>query len=1373
MNILAWLPKKFNVYSFLIMTWLQRLSHLKLSAKLIVGFSVILGLSITVNIFAILRLQQVQDVAIEISENWMPSIYTVSDINTNTSNIMILQQQHIFALSEVEMAAIERQMDDIKALVNEYDKKYTSLLKKRSEQFKDEESVKRSGQLFDLYKETFMRYMAENEAIVDSSRMNNKEEAKEKLRDDSYKAFEECNQLLSQLTQDNLNGGAEAAKRSTEIYMSSRLLIFLSMIVSVVISIVVAVVIFLNLLRQIGGEPRDIALITRRVSEGDLTMAFDKLGTGMYSSIRLMVETLREVAEITNNIAKGDFARRVRVKSEKDLLAVSINQMIDNFKTIINQAKIIARGDYNVNINLRSESDELGAALQLMTDSLRKNKQESTEQDWIKDGINRLGQELSGNLSLKELCQKAITFLARYSDSGSGVIYVYDKEAEILKLYASYAFTERNALANHFKFGEGIVGQVALERSPILLRNIRRGETFIASGLIEEPPLNVYALPLVFESELYGVLEMSSFEVYTLLKREFLEQAGRNVGTYLYSVQQTDKVKGLLAISEEATRSAEARAKEIEHVNAKLEEQRKELQNKSEELRKRNDSLILAKEELDRRAEQLELSNKYKSEFLANMSHELRTPLNSIIMLSKMLGKNEQRNLSEKDVKKSQIIHKSGEELLRLINDILDLSKIEAGKMVIHPTVFSSNEILSDMHDLFHTLTQEKGIQFHLQDEAKINLFTDRDRLAQVLRNFLSNAVKFTKKGSITLKVALHPQNSSLAMLSVIDTGIGIPKNKQQVIFEAFKQADGTTSREYGGTGLGLSIARELAKLLQGRIELESEPTKGSNFTLVLPIRINEDGISEEEIKNNSVVIVKDAAYDKQIEKTNQFSVSEVLDNIKPSTGRTHNEKTDSQDEQTTALSENVKLRADDDRNNLKDEDKIILIIEDEIQFAESMAEVIRNERIKVIIAMSGAEGIDFAKKYKPKGIILDLGLPDMDGSEVLRQIKSVRELRHIPVEIISARDKDMSLLGKGAIGFLQKPVDEHLLRNAMNEIVNFGAKSIKDLLIVEDDDMQLHALTELLRADDIEVQGVRTQAEAIAEIQKGIYDAAIVDLGLREGSGYDICTYINENYPKVAVIIYTGRSLTASEEKKLRKAAQSIILKTQDNDEKLKDEVSLFLHRMERNFDKEKLQKHIKNKEDDVQQTLPAAFEDEYKEDGSYHSDDLDNSTSIEERIEKAVAEKIKIQQATGKIPIEKVYSEAEAAKLIKNKNVLVVDDDIRNIFVIASALENFEANILEALNGKEAIDVLTEERVDLIMMDTIMPEMNGLDAIKAIRANPKLKHLPIVAITGKAQEEDRLECLAAGANAYIPKPVDYEQLLQTVCIWIGKKVE
>ncbi|TAF31840.1 MAG: response regulator [Cytophagales bacterium] len=1347
------------------MTLLQRLSHLKLSAKLIIGFSVILGLSITVNIFAIIRLQQVQDVAIEISENWMPSIYTVSDINTNNSNMMILQQQHIFALSEVEMAAIERQMDDIKALVGEYDKQYTSLLKKRSALFGDDESVKRSGQVFELYKENFMRYMAENEAIVDSSRLNNKEEAKEKLREDSYKVYEECNQLLSQLTQDNLMGGAEAAKRSTEIYMSSRLLIVVSMIISVIISIVVAVVIFLNLLKQIGGEPRDIAFITRQVSEGDLTMRFDKLGTGMYSSIRQMVETLREVAEITNNIAKGDFARRVRVKSEKDLLAVSINQMIDNFKTIVNQAKIIARGDYNVNINLRSDGDELGAALQLMTDSLRKNKQESAEQDWIKDGINRLGQELSGNLSLKELCQKAITFLARYSDSGSAVIYVYDKEAEVLKLYASYAFTERNALANHFKFGEGIVGQVALERSPILLKNIRRGETYISSGLIEEPPLNAYAIPLIFEQALYGVLELSSFEAYTLLKRDFLEQAGRMVGTYLYSVQQTDKVKGLLAISEEATRSAEARAKEIEHVNAKLEDQRKELQNKSEELRKRNDSLILAKEELDRRAEQLELSNKYKSEFLANMSHELRTPLNSIIMLSKMLGKNEQRNLSDKDVKKSQIIYKSGEELLRLINDILDLSKIEAGKMVIHPTVFTSTEILSDMHDLFHTLTQEKGIALNLEDNAKINLFTDRDRLAQVLRNFLSNSVKFTKKGSITLRVAPHPTNNALAMLSVIDTGIGIPKNKQQVIFEAFKQADGTTSREYGGTGLGLSIARELAKLLQGRIELESEPGKGSNFTIVLPIRINEDGISEEEIKNNNIVVVKDAAYDVQIEKANTFSTTDSLDKLKNTAAvREHKETIPTPTAQTT------QRKAEDDRHNIKEYDKVILIIEDELQFAESMAEVIRNERIKVVIAMSGAEGIEFAQKYKPKGIILDLGLPDMDGSEVLKKIKSIKELRHIPVEIISARDKDMSLLGKGAIGFLQKPVDEHLLRNAMNEIVNFGAKAVKDLLIVEDDTDQLEALQELLRADDIEVKGVKTQAEAIAEIQKGIYDGAIVDLGLKEGNGYELCTYINENYPKVPVIIYTGRSLSIAEEKKLRKAAQSIILKTQDNDEKLKDEVSLFLHRMERNFDKEKIHKHVKSTEEEQ---TPEAFKDEYKEDGSYHSDDLEPTVSIEERIEKAVAEKIKLQQAAGKGGLPSQFSEAEAAKIIKNKNVLVVDDDIRNIFVIASALENFEANILEALNGKEAIDVLSEERVDLIMMDTIMPEMNGLDAIKAIRANPKLKHLPIVAITGKAQEEDRQECLAAGANAYIPKPVDYEQLLQTVCTWIGKRVE
>lgn len=1346
----------------------------RLSTKLIGGFSLILILSIAVNLFAIFKLSQVQDVAVEISENWMPSIYEISAISANTSDHMIRQQQHIFALSEIEMSEYEGLMRLDKENITRSEKNYKKLLQEREdlltkriseteEDNPDLKELKQNKSNFELFQKDYQQYLEASEKIKQLSRYNNKEEAKEKLREYSFLSFESSNQTLNEIIFDNFENAKEAAKRSEEIYTNSSRWIISFTMFSILVSIVVAYLIVKNTQKQIGGEPSDIAEVARRVSAGDLTMKFNDTQSeeSIYSSVKKVVENLREVSNITNNIAKGDLSRRIEVKSSNDLLAISINQMIENFKNIINQAQVIAKGDYTVNVKERGEEDELSAALQLMTESLRTNKIETFEQNWIKDGINQLAQQLSGNLLSLELSRKAINFISRYTESAQGVMYLVDNYSSKLKLNASYAFTERSGLSNEYKIGEGLVGQVGLERSPILLKNIRRQDMSLSTGTVEEPPTHVYAFPLVFEYELYGVIELASFEPFTQLKQEFLQQAANTIVTYIYSVLQTDRIKGLLATSEEATRSAQARAQEIEQANARLEVQQGELQEKSEELRRRNESLILAKEELDRRAEQLELSNKYKSEFLANMSHELRTPLNSIIMLSKMLSKNEKNSLVEKDVKKAKIIYKSGGELLRLINDILDLSKIEAGKMVINPVEFANKEIITDMNDLFQGIAQEKGIEFITEDKTKSYIYSDKERLAQILRNFLSNAFKFTKKGHVKLSIADHDENHY--RFSIIDTGIGIPKDKQQIIFEAFKQADGTTSREYGGTGLGLSIARELTKLLQGHIELDSEAGKGSTFSIILPKRLDEE-LAEKEDR-----------------------VTVVVKNLE--TGR--NKPTVQKRLPRKLIREDI----EDDRNNILKNDNVILIIEDEVQFAESMAEVLHSQNIKTLIAQSGEEGIDLAMQYKPSGIILDLGLPDIDGTDVLRKLKSYKELRHIPIEIISARDKDNDLLATGAFGFLQKPIDENVLKTAMADMLRLSHKKVKDLLIVEDDESQMEAIKELIIGDDVKVKGVKSQTEAIDAIENGTFDGAIVDLGLKDGSGQEVCKYINENHPNIPVIIYTGKTLSHDEEKNLRKAAQSIILKTRDTDEKLREEVALFLHRMEEEIEKET----PKNTNENGQKTRTAELAEsllaELQVDKELEellpkrtkTDKLDktNKGKNTEKLEGDVPPRSLTRNSINEDMNEeddddeqnnsnfsKEISKEEAIKLIKNKTILVVDDDIRNIFVIASALETYEAQILEAMNGQQAIDMLREEDIDLVLMDSVMPEMNGLDAMRAIRQDEDLKHYPIVAITGKAQEEDKQECFDAGANDYIVKPVDYDQLIYTVCKWIGKRV-
>jgi CheY-like chemotaxis protein/nitrogen-specific signal transduction histidine kinase len=804
----------------------------------------------------------------------------------------------------------------------------------------------------------------------------------------------------------------------------------------------------------------------------------------------------------------------------------------------------------------------------------------------------------------------------------------------------------------------------------------------------------------------------------------------------------------------------------------------------------RNDSLISAKAELDRRAEELELSNRYKSEFLANMSHELRTPLNSIIMLSKMLAKNDKSGLGEKEVKKAQIINKSGEELLRLINDILDLSKIEAGKMSIHTSNFGTKDFTEDMQDFFEGIASDKKLKFIIDDRVQSAIFSDKERLYQIIRNFLSNAFKFTKEGSVTLAVTHEPEPGKIR-ISVKDTGIGIPEDKQEVIFEAFKQADGTTSREFGGTGLGLSIVRELTKLLQGHIELESDSGAGSTFSLIIPAKIDEEQIDEEGIPvsikkaNNTYASSKSIV---QIKRAGQKTVNKEIKNDKKTLGSPQPD-----------LNPNSELAAknfNDDRRSIRKGDKVVLIVEDEQQFAESMSEVIQSEGYKTIIANTAKDGLELAKQFLPDGIILDLGLPDMDGEDALKLYKSVKEIRHIPIEIVSARDKDNSLLSKGAIGFLQKPIDENALKSVMSNIQKMQKKTIKDLLIVEDDEAQLLALNELLKGDDIKVVGVRSKADAISSLSTADFDAAIVDLGLKDGNGYEVCTFISDNYPNTRVIVYTGKNLKPSEEKKLKKATQSIILKTKDAEEKLRDEVALFLHRMETELDVQNLQRDpVVEKFADPNQTLvkdiapPVIPVDEMEmpnpetidrktisiaelllkelddEEDKEMSNKMQNIDISEHKKTNSNDSNSENEQTNEPMEFRKKYSDQEAAPIIKNKNILVVDDDVRNIFVIASALENFEANIEEALNGKLALDMLKANDFDLIMMDTIMPEMDGLEAIKAIRSNDKWKNIPIIAITGKAQYEDKVACLNAGANAYIVKPVDYEQLLTCVC--------
>ncbi|MCI4627100.1 MAG: response regulator, partial [Candidatus Magnetoovum sp. WYHC-5] len=865
-----------------------------------------------------------------------------------------------------------------------------------------------------------------------------------------------------------------------------------------------------------------------------------------------------------------------------------------------------------------------------------------------------------------------------YTQSALGAFYLYRSETGDLTQYSSYAFVEREDLASKFKIGEGVVGQVALQSTPILLKNIKRAQAIIATGTTNEPPLNTYTFPLLYEGEMYGVVELGSHEVYTKIKMEFLAAASNIFASFLFTVLQAEKVRVLLEESERVGEELRRSSQELEEANVQMEQQQQELEAQTEELKERNKSLIATRAELNRKAQELELSNKYKSEFLANMSHELRTPLNSIILLSKLLSQNKNNNFSPDDVKKLDVIHASGNELLRLINDILDLSKVEAGKISLNITSFSTTDFANNLKEMFQDMANEKGLQFVVADNLNVTIATDEEKLSQVIRNLLSNAFKFTEKGTVSFEISPSKDKDLPVQMAVIDTGAGIPEDKLSIIFEAFHQVDGSISRTHGGTGLGLSISKEFVRLLKGRILVSSEVGKGSEFTLLLP---------------SSIILGKQIFDNIHIKK--EKKTENIAFDVEPSKVELeHNINT-----------ENVSLNITDDRNNVANGDRVILVIEDDLVFLDMLCDEIREYGFKVLATNLGKEGLELAVKYLPTGIVLDLGLPDMDGIELLKSLKANINTQHIPVNILSGWERDIAFQKLGAIGFTKKPVTHEDIKDVIKRLDSFSEKYPKDLLIIEDNEHQRDALEEFLDEDYVNIKGVATVAEAKEEIKRGIYDAVVVDLQLEDGSGLEICKFISDEQLEIPVVIYTARQLTLEEQGQVERYSNSIIAKSANSYLRLKEEIGLFLHKLD------KLQQK------DSQKAL-------YKE------------------------------------------------RILDGKRIVIVDDDSKNIFVMSATLEEFGAETLIALNGEKAIELLKENpNVDLILMDIMMPVMDGYEAIKNIRRDEHIRHIPIIALTAKAMKDDRQKCIAAGADEYITKPVDFDMLIRLISAWIDKQ--
>ena len=925
---------------------------------------------------------------------------------------------------------------------------------------------------------------------------------------------------------------------------------------------------------------------------------------------------------------------------------VSINLLNNNMAEIVATGRIAKQEAFG-----NDEITKMHRNYNIMLDSLQ-------SQLWQKKGQNLLQAQLAGDLELEEIAGRAVNFVATYLNAGMGVLYMVHKDERILKQQAAYAMVDRGELFKEYQWGEGIVGQVALQASPILLKNIRKNEKIIQTGTTVEPPLNTYTYPIIYEQEVLGVLEIASHELIGPSQQEFLNAACGLIASYLFSCSQKRIIADYLTQAQEANNKLTMQSLELEAMNRELEEGQRQLEIHANQLQQNNFEVKAKNSELEsiqralvEKNQQIEHANRYKSEFLTNMSHELRTPLNSVILLSKMLGKNKRNNLSEEDIKKTAIIYAAGNELLELINNILDLAKIESGKQEVHLETFQTEEFVHSYKDKFDLLAQEKGLSFIICDELKTTIQTDSGKLNQVVTNLLANAFKFTTQGEVKLSVAASGNPEFPLKIEVRDTGIGIPADQQQTIFEQFRQVDGTISRQYGGTGLGLSISKSLVELLGGKLELISQEGEGSTLTVLLPLGSN--------------------AVRPLLTRSKKIIPSSQLE---------------------------------DDRSNLQAGDRIVLVIEDDAYFCEKLKEYINQTGFKMLAAMTGHAGLSMAEEYKPVGIILDLGLPDINGAEVLYHLKSNAQTRSIPVHILSGEDSSghYFLQRQGAVGFTTKsPAGLEDIKEVMSTILRVVEKKPKYLLIVEDREEERQALFELIDNGYVKAKGVRTAAEAIKELSTGQYDAMVLDLFLEEGSGWEVCRFVKDNRLRVPVIIYTAKELQEWETRELEKYSDSIVIKTAYSQGRLLEEVSLFLHKVAK----------------------------------------VRTNTTLNE----------------------------ELGESFRNKKVLICDDDAKNMFSLACLIEDFGAKVIEAYNGREALEALEHEtKVDLILMDIMMPVMDGMEAIKRIRADKILRDIPIIAITAKAMKGDKEVFLEAGANDYISKPIDYDILEKLLRVWL-----
>ncbi|MFV2947558.1 response regulator [Pseudomonas japonica] len=952
----------------------------------------------------------------------------------------------------------------------------------------------------------------------------------------------------------------------------------------------------------------------------------------------------------------------------------------------------------------------LSRSYQANIDAQQRASEGLQQQAWIRTGQSQLAERVLGQQTLPTLGHNILQFFSNYLGSVVAALYVRDEQDNLHRV-ASYGFSrEQEARDQVVGPNEGLVGQVLVQNRLLALEEVPEDYFKVSSGLGEGLPRSVMLMPATNDGQINGVLELGFLRPLSPRDSELLERVAGNLGTSIESARYRQRLQEVLAQTQQLNEELQVQQEELKTANEELEEQsrvlkesqahletqRAELEQTNEQLAERTEALASQRDALDvkntelndaqvqlqERAEELQRSSKYKSEFLANMSHELRTPLNSSLILAKLLAENPQENLSDEQVKFAESIYSAGNDLLNLINDILDIAKVEAGKLDVRAETTHVSRLADGLRAMFEPLAAHKGLDFEVivEPHAPATLYTDRQRLEQILKNLLSNAVKFTEHGQVRLTVDHQPGVGML--FHVQDSGFGIAADQQQTIFEAFHQADGTTNRRYGGTGLGLSISRDLARLLGGQIQVQSTPGQGSVFSLTLP---------------EAYEPIVDQPPQAPLNRPQPLPLPRIAPRVQPQAV-----------EDAPVPLPARRPAFEDDRQKAPFSNRCILVIEDEPNFARILFDLAHELGYNCLVAHAADDGFELAERFVPDAILLDMRLPDHSGLTVLQRLKEQTTTRHIPVHVISVEDRIETALHMGAVGYVVKPTSRDELKSVFARLEEKLTQKLKHILLVEDDDLQRESIARLIGDDDVQITAVGTAQQALELLKAHVYDCMVIDFKLPDMPGNELLKRMTvdeiQSFPPV--IVYTGRNLSRDEEAELLKYSRSIIIKGARSPERLLDEVTLFLHKVE--------------------------------------------STLSHER--------------------QRMLRTARSRdKVFEGRKILLVDDDVRNIFALTSALEHKGALVEIARNGRESIERLEEGGdIDLVLMDVMMPEMDGFEATRLIRKDPRWRKLPIIAVTAKAMKDDQERCLQAGANDYLAKPIDLDRLFSLIRVWL-----